>query len=141
MTPLAMLGYLHLTGKLESRKVFRQCFDLKKEQLEQLVIQLILDRVLKYLLEQRAVLNVDGGKLLNEDSDLRSVLQYLLDDVSSFLSTHARRHDNENSITLTTIHQSKGLEWDIVFIVKQWTRLEKGSPSISDGQDLWSVCF
>ncbi|XP_039161661.1 ATP-dependent DNA helicase SRS2-like protein At4g25120 isoform X2 [Eucalyptus grandis] len=83
------------------------------------------------------------------------VLQYLLDDVSSFLSTHAlvaegdtdtkeevggcgnvlkafldhisererenfrsRRHDNENSITLTTIHQSKGLEWDIVFIVK-----------------------
>ncbi|XP_039162366.1 ATP-dependent DNA helicase SRS2-like protein At4g25120 isoform X4 [Eucalyptus grandis] len=118
MTPLAMLGYLHLTGKLESRKVFRQCFDLKKEQLEQLVIQLILDRVLKYLLEQRAVLNVDGGKLLNEDSDLRSVLQYLLDDVSSFLSTHARRHDNENSITLTTIHQSKGLEWDIVFIVK-----------------------
>ncbi|XP_010034978.2 ATP-dependent DNA helicase SRS2-like protein At4g25120 isoform X1 [Eucalyptus grandis] len=109
----------------------------------------------KYLLEQQAVLNVDGRKLLNEDSDLRSVLQYLLDDVSSFLSTHAlvaegdtdtkeevggcgnvlkafldhisererenfrsRRHDNENSITLTTIHQSKGLEWDIVFIVK-----------------------
>ncbi|XP_030530157.1 ATP-dependent DNA helicase SRS2-like protein At4g25120 isoform X3 [Rhodamnia argentea] len=109
----------------------------------------------KYLLEQRAVLDVDGGKLLNEDNDLRSVLQYLLDDVSSFLSTRAlavegnthakeevggcgnvlkafldhlceregknfrtRRHDNENSITLTTIHQSKGLEWDIVFIVK-----------------------
>ncbi|KAF2311658.1 hypothetical protein GH714_025671 [Hevea brasiliensis] len=39
----------------------------------------------KYLLEQRAVVDVDGGKLLNEDNDLRS---------------------------------SKGLEWDIVFIVK-----------------------
>ncbi|CAN6565199.1 unnamed protein product [Malus baccata var. baccata] len=97
----------------------------------------------------------DGGKLLNEDSDMRSVLQYLLDDVSDFLSTHfvagegekeviaeekgcvnllkafidyiserenenfrSRRHDNQSSVTLTTIHQSKGLEWDIVFIIK-----------------------
>ncbi|XVF11310.1 hypothetical protein REPUB_Repub08aG0016100 [Reevesia pubescens] len=108
----------------------------------------------KYLLEQRAVLDVDGGKLLNEDNDVRSVLQHLLDDVSDFLSTkftdreekreireekgcvslltsfidyitererenfRSRRRDNENSVTLTTIHQSKGLEWDIVFIVK-----------------------
>ncbi|GLU20859.1 hypothetical protein SLE2022_370370 [Rubroshorea leprosula] len=107
----------------------------------------------KYLLEQRAVIDVDGGKYLNEDSDLRSVLQYLLDDVSDFLKQftdkevmkdveeekgcvcllksfidyvmererenfRSRRHDNENSVTLTTIHQSKGLEWDIVFIVK-----------------------
>ncbi|KAM4069622.1 hypothetical protein ACB094_12G103200 [Castanea mollissima] len=109
----------------------------------------------KYLLEQRAVIDVDGGKLLNEDNDIRSVLQYLLDDVSEFLSTkfvavegdakvaaegkgclnvlkafiefisererdnfRFRRHDNEKSITLTTIHQSKGLEWDVVFIVK-----------------------
>ncbi|KAM7494671.1 hypothetical protein LguiB_029280 [Lonicera macranthoides] len=109
----------------------------------------------KYLLEQRAVLDVDGGKLLNEDNDLRSVLQYLLDDVTEFLTTphiviegkndtlveqkgcvnvikafidyisererenfRCRRHDNEHSVTLTTIHQSKGLEWDTVFIVK-----------------------
>ncbi|XP_021286637.1 ATP-dependent DNA helicase SRS2-like protein At4g25120 isoform X1 [Herrania umbratica] len=108
----------------------------------------------KYLLEQRAVIDVDGGKLLNEDNDVRSVLQYLLDDVSDFLSTQftdreerretgeekgcvsvlnyfidyitererenfrSQRHDNENSVTLTTIHQSKGLEWDMVFIVK-----------------------
>nr|XP_027104056.1 ATP-dependent DNA helicase SRS2-like protein At4g25120 isoform X3 [Coffea arabica] len=40
----------------------------------------------RYLLEQRAVVDVDGGKLLNEDNDLRSVLQYLLDDVSDFLT-------------------------------------------------------
>ncbi|KAK9293210.1 hypothetical protein L1049_021199 [Liquidambar formosana] len=109
----------------------------------------------KYLLEQRAVADADGGKLLNEDTDLRSVLQYLLDDVSDFLATplitteekkdnlveekgcvtvlkafidfitgrerenfRSRRHDNEDSVTLTTIHQSKGLEWDTVFIVK-----------------------
>ncbi|KAK6121907.1 hypothetical protein DH2020_044349 [Rehmannia glutinosa] len=109
----------------------------------------------KYLLEQRAVLDVDGGKLLNEDNDLRSVLQYLLDDVSLFLTTihnvaecsndsitqgkgcmttlkafidyisgrerenfRLRKHENQDSITLTTIHQSKGLEWDTVFIVK-----------------------
>ncbi|XP_038907259.1 ATP-dependent DNA helicase SRS2-like protein At4g25120 isoform X2 [Benincasa hispida] len=39
----------------------------------------------KYLLEQQAVINVDGGKLLNEDNDIRS---------------------------------SKGLEWDVVFIIK-----------------------
>ncbi|PSS33225.1 ATP-dependent DNA helicase SRS2-like protein [Actinidia chinensis var. chinensis] len=109
----------------------------------------------KYLLEQRAVLDNDGRKLLNEDNDLRPVLQYLLDDVSEFLSTRytvpegvrdivaedkgcayvlkafidhvseresenfrSRRRDNKDAITLTTIHQSKGLEWDTVFIVK-----------------------
>ncbi|XP_027107263.1 ATP-dependent DNA helicase SRS2-like protein At4g25120 isoform X1 [Coffea arabica] len=109
----------------------------------------------RYLLEQRAVVDVDGGKLLNEDNDLRSVLQYLLDDVSDFLTMqgatvevktddgaegkgcpallkafidyvsererenfHFRRQDNKDSVTLTTIHQSKGLEWDVVFIIK-----------------------
>ncbi|XP_052731014.1 ATP-dependent DNA helicase SRS2-like protein At4g25120 isoform X2 [Vigna angularis] len=108
----------------------------------------------KYLLEQRAITDVDGGTFLNEDYDMRSVLQYLLDDVSEFLSTklvevegereisedkgctfvlkafidylfererencRARRRNNENSVTLTTIHQAKGLEWDVVFIVK-----------------------
>ncbi|KAF4346564.1 hypothetical protein G4B88_028545 [Cannabis sativa] len=108
----------------------------------------------KYLLEQRAVVDVDAGKYLNEDNDIRSVLQFLLDDVSEFLSTRcvpperekdlaeekgchsalkafvdliteretenfrSRREDNKNSVTLTTIHQSKGLEWDTVFIVK-----------------------
>ncbi|XP_038686445.1 ATP-dependent DNA helicase SRS2-like protein At4g25120 isoform X3 [Tripterygium wilfordii] len=107
----------------------------------------------KYLLEQRAVVDVDDGKLLNEDNDIRSVLQYLMDDVSDFLSAQvareedanvievkgcqnllrafidhlterekenfcSRRHDNKNSVTLTTIHQSKGLEWDTVFIIK-----------------------
>ncbi|KAL1294854.1 hypothetical protein HN51_055699 [Arachis hypogaea] len=108
----------------------------------------------KYLLEKRASVDVDGGTLLNEDYDIRSVRQYLLDDVSEFLSTkfleikekreisedkgcsfmlkafldflferetenfRARRKDNENSVTLTTIHQAKGLEWDVVFIVK-----------------------
>ncbi|KAI3757750.1 hypothetical protein L6452_05293 [Arctium lappa] len=109
----------------------------------------------KYLLEQRAVLDVDGCKLLNEEHDLRSVLQYMLDDVSEFLKSYnfdihekndnatdekgclnvlkafidfiseretenfrIRRHDNNHAVTLTTIHQSKGLEWDTVFIVK-----------------------
>ncbi|XP_078148491.1 P-loop containing nucleoside triphosphate hydrolases superfamily protein [Carex rostrata] len=107
----------------------------------------------KYLLEQRATVNVDGGKFLNEDHDIRSVIQVLMDDLSDFLSNHfsnleeatestekgcastlksfidyiavretenfrSRRNENENSVTLTTIHQSKGLEWDVVFIVK-----------------------
>lgn len=107
----------------------------------------------QYLLEKRAVIDNDGGKLLNEDNDIRSVLQFLMDDVSDFLSTHfsssgeickteekgcastlkafidyislretenfrSRKEENKNSITLTTIHQSKGLEWDVVFIVQ-----------------------
>ncbi|XP_020577540.1 ATP-dependent DNA helicase SRS2-like protein At4g25120 isoform X2 [Phalaenopsis equestris] len=106
------------------------------------------------LLEQRAIIDVDDGKYLNEESDPRSALEYLLDDVCDFLSSHykiedrkessddkdgcvhvlksfldyistresenfrSRRQDNGNSVTLTTIHQSKGLEWDVVFIVK-----------------------
>ncbi|VFQ77522.1 unnamed protein product [Cuscuta campestris] len=109
----------------------------------------------KFLIEQRAVVDTDGGKLLNEDNDIRSVLQYLLDDVSDFLRSkfsnlegendsmkegngcasvlkifidyiteretenfRARKLENKDSVTLTTIHQSKGLEWDTVFIVK-----------------------
>ncbi|XP_042408624.1 ATP-dependent DNA helicase SRS2-like protein At4g25120 isoform X1 [Zingiber officinale] len=107
----------------------------------------------KYLLEKRAIVDAEGGKFLNEDNDLRSVVQYLMDDVSDFLSMHftnsedqniskeegcrsilksfidfitlretenfrSRRQENKNSVTLTTIHQSKGLEWDVVFIVK-----------------------
>ncbi|XP_062188297.1 ATP-dependent DNA helicase SRS2-like protein At4g25120 [Phragmites australis] len=108
----------------------------------------------KYLLEKRAVIDADNGKLLNEDNDIRSVFQFLMDDVSDFLSTHfsgsmersskseekgcastlkafidyislretenfrSRKEENKNSITLTTIHQSKGLEWDVVFIVQ-----------------------
>lgn len=108
----------------------------------------------KRLLENRAIIDVESGKYLNEDDDPRSALQYLLDDVSDFLRSHhkfedskdggevqggcvhilksfldyistresenfkSRRQDNGNSVMLTTIHQSKGLEWDIVFIVK-----------------------
>ncbi|XP_057852719.2 ATP-dependent DNA helicase SRS2-like protein At4g25120 isoform X1 [Cryptomeria japonica] len=112
----------------------------------------------KFQFEKRAIVDEDGGKLLNEDEDPRSVLDYLLDDVSDFLSNHfnslekdgeeetkkadqegcmkvlknfldylstremdnfkQRRKHNQNSVTLTTMHQSKGLEWDTVFIVK-----------------------
>lgn len=108
--------------------------------------------------QKRAVVDEDGGKFLNEDDDPRTVLEYLLEDVSDFLCNHfkplgrcnpgqesneveqgcltqlkafldymssrekenfkARRKNNRNSVTLTTMHQSKGLEWDIVFIVK-----------------------
>ncbi|CAJ2627930.1 unnamed protein product [Trifolium pratense] len=118
------------------------------------IITSVANMIPEYLLEQRATVDVDGGTLLNEDYDIRSVLQYLLDDVSEFLSTksievrgekemledkgcifalkafidylferekenfRARRQDNQNSVTLTTIHQAKGLEWDFVFIVK-----------------------
>ncbi|KAJ4839959.1 hypothetical protein Tsubulata_047349 [Turnera subulata] len=129
---------------------------VKREQSISAVITSVANMVpQKYLLEQRAVVNADGGRLLNEDNDVRSVLQYLLDDVSDVLSMQvaendsrrdspeeekgcvnllkafidyiterekenfcSRRQDNQNSVTLTTIHQSKGLEWDIVFIVK-----------------------
>ncbi|KAL3680202.1 hypothetical protein R1sor_023158 [Riccia sorocarpa] len=108
------------------------------------------------IMDSRAVLTEDGRRLLNEDEDPRTVLEYLLDDVNEFLSKHysceattagdaetkvsgcatvlrafldhmtareednfrSRRDDNNNAVTLTTLHQSKGLEWDTVFIVK-----------------------
>uniref|UniRef100_M4DRP5 DNA 3'-5' helicase n=1 Tax=Brassica campestris TaxID=3711 RepID=M4DRP5_BRACM len=143
----------------QGRKVF-QTLDMvaklvDREQSLSAVVTCVANMIpQKYLLEQRAVVDNDGGKLLNEDNDLRSVLQYLMDDVAEFLSTHCtttgeevdaikkkkgcnqlnsfinyiseretenfrlRRHDNQNSVTLTTIHQSKGLEWDVVFIIK-----------------------
>ncbi|KAJ3678702.1 hypothetical protein LUZ60_002505 [Juncus effusus] len=130
---------------------------IQREQSISVVVSSVADMLpQKYLLEQRAIVDVDGGKFLNEDHDLRSVIQFLMDDVSDFLSNHysnqeenkveieskekgceyilkafidyislretenfrSRKHENQNSIVLTTIHQSKGLEWDVVFIVK-----------------------
>ncbi|CAM6107427.1 unnamed protein product [Calypogeia fissa] len=111
------------------------------------------------IFDKRAVVTEDGGKLLNEDEDPRTIMEFLLDDVNDFLSNHfnpaiggksefekegrslggrifalkaflnhlaareqenfrGRRQEDKNSVTLTTIHQSKGLEWDTVFIVK-----------------------
>ncbi|XP_058104099.1 ATP-dependent DNA helicase SRS2-like protein At4g25120 isoform X2 [Magnolia sinica] len=52
----------------------------------------------KYLLEQRAVVDVEGGKLLNEENDLRSKW--------------------EENVQQKRKAVSKGLEWDAVFIVK-----------------------
>jgi len=112
----------------------------------------------------RAVVDENGGKLLNEDDDPRTVLEYFLDDVNDFLSNifkpfsydetdkplsenghqlgvgdgclpvlkafldhlvtreqdnfRNRQKENKNSVMLTTMHQSKGLEWETVFIVK-----------------------
>ncbi|CAN6211702.1 unnamed protein product [Urochloa humidicola] len=142
----------------QGRKVLSTLDSLSKlverEQSVSVIISSAVDMLpQKYLLEKRAVVDVDNGKLLNEDSDIRSVLQFLMDDVSDFLSTHfsssmersktevkgcastlqafvdyislresenfrSRKEENKNSITLTTIHQSKGLEWDVVFIVQ-----------------------
>ncbi|KAG6544381.1 hypothetical protein Mapa_014215 [Marchantia paleacea] len=106
------------------------------------------------IFDTRAVITEDGRRLLNEDEDSRTVLEYLLDDVNEFLGKHYnscpakgfelenggcstvlrafldymtareeenfrnRKEENNNSVTLTTMHQSKGLEWDTVFIVK-----------------------
>ncbi|OAE25237.1 hypothetical protein AXG93_1420s1000 [Marchantia polymorpha subsp. ruderalis] len=106
------------------------------------------------IFDTRAVVTEDGRRLLNEDEDSRTVLEYLLDDVNEFLGKHYnscppkgveleiggcssalraflgymtareeenfrnRKEENNNSVTLTTMHQSKGLEWDTVFIVK-----------------------
>ncbi|XP_070681911.1 ATP-dependent DNA helicase SRS2-like protein At4g25120 [Malus domestica] len=153
-------GTLKRTQLTQGRKVLLTLEMISKLVLREQSISAVITSVAnmvpqKYRLEQRAVVDVDGGKLLNEDNDMRSVLQYLLDDVSDFLSTHfvvgkgerevvaeekgcvnllkafidyiseresenfhSRRHDNQSSVTLTTIHQSKGLEWDMVFIIK-----------------------
>ncbi|KAG0585848.1 hypothetical protein KC19_2G043800 [Ceratodon purpureus] len=130
----------------------------------------------------RAVVDEDGGKLLNEDDDPRTVLEYFLDDVNEFLShffsssSHddgdesiacgqvpkvvdgclpvlkafldhlvsreadnfqRRRQENKNSVTLTTMHQSKGLEWDTVYIVKandtETPLLNEGRGEVGDG--------
>ncbi|XP_072983888.1 ATP-dependent DNA helicase SRS2-like protein At4g25120 [Typha latifolia] len=151
-------GTFKRTQLTQGRKVLSTLDMLSKlvqrEQAISVVISSVADVLpQKYLLEQRAVVDVEGGKLLNEDNDLRSVLQYLMDDISDFLSTHfaypedkskskergcadilkaftdyislretenfrSLKRENDNSVTLTTIHQSKGLEWDTVFIVK-----------------------
>ncbi|KAL9254672.1 ATP-dependent DNA helicase SRS2-like protein [Drosera capensis] len=100
----------------------------------------------RYLLEQRAILDTEGGKLLNEDNDEKE-------------NFRRRRTDNENSVILTTIHQvwlifyfilslmfvlpalplgafqSKGLEWDIVFIVKDDMSLEVNRASDKDTKE------
>ncbi|PHU03109.1 hypothetical protein BC332_28360 [Capsicum chinense] len=124
----------------------------------------------KYLLEQRAVLDNDGGKLLNEDHDVRPVLQYLLDDVSDFLKTlkiegesecktegqgcsnilkafidhmseresenfRTRRHDNKDSVTVTTIHQVSEFSSSMFFHFASWYNLELMLTSIGQANE------
>ncbi|XP_024520223.1 ATP-dependent DNA helicase SRS2-like protein At4g25120 isoform X1 [Selaginella moellendorffii] len=126
----------------------------KEQSLSSLVTAVLNMLPQRRAFESRAIVDESGGKLLNEDEDCRTVLDYLLDDVSEFLCKHirlqeevkpnsrqlgcsvllkdfldhitvretenfrTRREENHNSVTLTTMHQSKGLEWDSVFIVK-----------------------
>ncbi|CAI5537034.1 unnamed protein product, partial [Closterium sp. Naga37s-1] len=146
------------------------------------IIKLIPERA---AFSSRATVSETSGKLLNEDDDMRTARQFLIDDISTFLSLHSskppdtvandettcrntsaadaatscfptsvfsssslfspsssssscaallrafldyvaareaqnnavRRKENEDSVTLTTMHQSKGLEWHTVFIV------------------------
>ncbi|CAI7889323.1 unnamed protein product, partial [Closterium sp. NIES-53] len=146
------------------------------------IIKLIPERA---AFSSRATVSETSGKLLNEDDDMRTARQFLIDDISAFLSLHSskppdtvandettcrntsaadaatscfptsvfsssslfspsssssscaallrafldyvaareaqnnavRRKENEDSVTLTTMHQSKGLEWHTVFIV------------------------
>eukprot|EP01018_Ginkgo_biloba_P005199 Gb_06422 [translate_table: standard] len=47
---------------------------------------------------------------------LKGFLDYL--STREMENFRCRRQHNQNSVTLTTMHQSKGLEWDTVFIVK-----------------------
>ena len=85
---------------------------------------------------------VKNGQLLNAERDTRSILEAFLDEVSELEDTtapmgmsrlalfldavatrnledgRAVRADNANSVTLCTVHHSKGLEWDHVFVVR-----------------------
>ncbi|KAJ7536016.1 hypothetical protein O6H91_12G053800 [Diphasiastrum complanatum] len=132
---------------------------VKKEQSLSALITAVVNLLpQRTVFQTRAIVDENGGKLLNEDDDPRSILQYLLDDVRGFLCNRSNtemastsevelskpdegcissiqafldyvsaresenfrsmREENKNSVTLTTMHQSKGLEWDTVFIVK-----------------------
>uniref|UniRef100_A0A0A9DEP1 UvrD-like helicase C-terminal domain-containing protein n=1 Tax=Arundo donax TaxID=35708 RepID=A0A0A9DEP1_ARUDO len=55
-----------------------------------------------------------------EEKGCASTLQAFTDYISlrETENFRSRKEENKNSITLTTIHQSKGLEWDVVFIVQ-----------------------
>ncbi|EFJ30134.1 hypothetical protein SELMODRAFT_409804 [Selaginella moellendorffii] len=154
----------------------------KEQSLSSLVTAVLnmLPQVRRRAFESRAVVDESGGKLLNEDEDCRTVLDYLLDDVSEFLCKHirlqeevkpnsrqlgcsvllkdfldhitvretenfrTRREENHNSVTLTTMHQSKGLEWDSVFIVKandMETPLLHESSSLEEERRLFYVAM
>ncbi|KAJ0961820.1 hypothetical protein J5N97_029648 [Dioscorea zingiberensis] len=55
-----------------------------------------------------------------EEKGCLNILKAFIDYISERETENfrSRRQENGNSVTLTTIHQSKGLEWDVVFIVK-----------------------
>lgn len=121
------------------------------------VLQYLLDDVSEFL-STRCVVE-DGEKEVSEEKGCLNTLQAFMDHISERESENfrSRREDNKNSVTLTTIHQvfyfflpfylnhdvssicigyfqcpngsqvshiflltmqSKGLEWDMVFIVK-----------------------
>ncbi|GAQ83934.1 ATP-dependent DNA helicase [Klebsormidium nitens] len=64
-----------------------------------------------------------------------------------------RREENQDSVTLTTMHQSKGLEWDTVFVIKVndnetpllhedvHGRVEEGAASLEEERRLFYVAM
>ncbi|XP_061997211.1 ATP-dependent DNA helicase SRS2-like protein At4g25120 isoform X2 [Rosa rugosa] len=142
-------SFISAAGEIFSAKVSG---NLKRPQLTQgRKVLLTLEMISKLVCREQSI----SAVITSVANMVPQVLQYLLDDISDFLSTHfaaaegerevvegdkgclnllkafidyiseresenfrSRRHDNETSVTLTTIHQSKGLEWDIVFIIK-----------------------
>ncbi|RDX92918.1 ATP-dependent DNA helicase SRS2-like protein, partial [Mucuna pruriens] len=100
---------IHVLGELQVINVFTKGL---------LVLQYLLDDVSGFL--STKLVEVKGEKEISEDKGcffvLKAFIDYLFERESE--NFRSRRKDNENSVTLTTIHQAKGLEWDVVFIVK-----------------------
>ncbi|CAI5459501.1 unnamed protein product [Closterium sp. Yama58-4] len=191
---LLRLSLPALVDNTAARRVWKLLFSREKDEAKK-----------RAAFSSRATVSETSGKLLNEDDDMRTARQFLIDDISAFLSLHTpkppdtvandettckntcaadaasscfpssvfsssslfspsssssscaallrafldhvaareaqnnavrrkenedsvtlttmhqnnavRRKENEDSVTLTTMHQSKGLEWHTVFIV------------------------
>ncbi|THF96990.1 hypothetical protein TEA_019936 [Camellia sinensis var. sinensis] len=88
------------------------------------VLQYLLDDVSEFL-STRFIMPEEGRDIIEEDKGCINVLKAFIDYISERESENfrSRRHNNKDGVTLTTIHQSKGLEWDNVFIVKEERRL------------------
>ncbi|CAJ1976559.1 unnamed protein product [Sphenostylis stenocarpa] len=108
------------TGKSVLKRKLYHMNSLGREHGEShlLVLQYLLDDVSEFL--STKLVEVKGERDIPEDKGcifvLKAFIDYLFERERE--NFRARRRDNDNSVTLTTIHQAKGLEWDVVFIVK-----------------------
>lgn len=116
----------NITKKIvEFIKIFEKYKNFNDYSIEEILEGIYIDSGYKEMLEHN--INVENKERISNISELvsssiqysksnKSILEFM-SDISLYSDTDKNENNKDNSVTLSTIHASKGLEYDTVFII------------------------